>query len=127
MAGFISKVKQDFIDVDYFHKLSYEELEFLEAFLAEEVNGDTNHNFKKLNKMTKSRKRQLWGANNSKNRDAFAQAKARGMLDFSEGGAGDAIDGSIYKGKNTVEDAMIEYLHHKRRLERRKKLLKDGK
>lgn len=91
---FMLKNRQELIDYDYLHKLSDEELKFLNTFTEEFVGarlnhpGDVLHNSKEL-------KKDCFDRNNARNRDIFTRAKVDGSLDYLE---------DLYKEAVSVED-----------------------
>lgn len=77
--GVSCKIRNDFSDMDYAHKLDKNALNFLKAFNREYYNADLKHKYKKLHKSKKHRK-SVYDLNNEKNRDVYALLKCRGML-----------------------------------------------
>ena len=81
-----AKTRHDLLDADYLHKLSGEELEWYARFTAEWVSGafektkDKNdYSDNNLHK-TIEQKRELWRANNARNRCTFTVNKATNHL-----------------------------------------------
>lgn len=72
------RTRADLIDYDYLHKLSPQELDWLDRFTAEYVGADFRHE-KKLHKTQKAR-RDCYHRNNARNRCIFTTAKASGRL-----------------------------------------------
>ncbi len=79
------KTRQEAIaDVkSYFHKLSPEEKEWMNAFMEEENNANFNHSGPKLNKTSEDKKR-IYNKNNARNRCIFTREKAQNTLAFFE-------------------------------------------
>lgn len=72
------KTRYDLIDYDYLDKLSPEELDWLNRFTSEWANADFRHK-KKLHR-SKKKQREMYNANNARNRCIMTRAKASGML-----------------------------------------------
>lgn len=81
-----AKTRHDLLDADYLHKLSQEELEWYARFTAEWVSGafekDKNTDDYSDNNLheTIEQKRELWRANNARNRCTFTINKATNHL-----------------------------------------------
>lgn len=78
-----TRLRQEFLDIDYVDKLSEEEKEFLHRFMEEEVNASFSNTNKDINK-TKEEKRAIYNKNNARNRCLYSNKKATGLLEFSE-------------------------------------------
>jgi len=68
--GVSVKLRNDYADYDYIHKLNAKELNWLKGFHREYVNADFKHRYKKHYK-TKLKKRSIYSLNNSRNRDIY--------------------------------------------------------
>jgi hypothetical protein len=75
-----SRIKQEYHDIDYAHKLSEEEKEWLNSFMEEDLGARMNHTGPKLLAKDKEAQRESWRRNNSRNRDIYGQAKAQGRV-----------------------------------------------
>lgn len=81
-----AKTRHDLLDADYLHKLSQQELEWYARFTAEWVSGafekDKNTDDYSENNLheTIEQKRELWRANNARNRCTFTINKATNHL-----------------------------------------------
>lgn len=81
-----AKTRHDLLDADYLHKLSQKELEWYARFTAEWVSGafekDKNTDDYSENNLheTIEQKRELWRANNARNRCTFTINKATNHL-----------------------------------------------
>jgi hypothetical protein len=74
-----SRIRQEYIDYDYIDQLGKKELDFLNRFTEEETNANFKHGGKLINKTDKE-KRACYNRNNSRNRDIYSIAKARGQV-----------------------------------------------
>lgn len=74
-----SKIKQEFHDIDYAHKLNDKEKELMSAFLDETLGTNFKRNKKKIYK-SKSKQQELYRENNHRNVDIFANLRASGRL-----------------------------------------------
>lgn len=80
---FMLKNRQELIDYDYLHKLTDEELKFLNTFTEEFVGARLNHPGEVLHN-SKELKKDCFDRNNARNRDVFSRAKVDGSLDYLE-------------------------------------------
>lgn len=87
------KSRTELIDYDYLHKLSPEELQYLNDF-SEEYN---NAHIPKKNKIhkTKKLKKDCYDRNNARNRDVFTRAKAGNQLKYLEELRTNLVDDSL--------------------------------
>jgi hypothetical protein len=114
---YTSRVRQEFLDIDYLDQLSDKEKQFLHSFLEEYLGGNFQHSGKQLIK-SKKKMRELWRENNSRNRDLYGLSKARGAL-FSLDEIGyNAVDQNMIEhieGTNydVTEDSMIDLIDNK--------------
>lgn len=79
------KTRQEEIEdvKSYFHKLTPEEKEWMNAFMEEENNANFNHSGPKLNKSREDKKR-IYNKNNARNRCIFTREKAQDKLSYVE-------------------------------------------
>lgn len=73
--GFFSRIKQEYHDIDYAHKLTDKEKEFLSSFMEEDLGARFNHKRKKIYKKVAD-KRASYRRNNHRNYDMYSIAKA---------------------------------------------------
>lgn len=83
LKGRISKVKQEYLDYDYLDQLSPKELDWLNRFTEEHLNGNFEHKGTKLVKGKKKR-REIWRENNSRNRCIQSSKRATGFLQLTD-------------------------------------------
>lgn len=80
---FFSRIKQEFHDIDYAHKLSPEE----QAWLSKFMNEDLGANFTDKEDPIYTEKEDVkasYSRNNARNRDIYALQRAQGKLIYSE-------------------------------------------
>lgn len=111
------KMRKDLIDYDYLHKLTPEELKWLNSFTEEYINADFNHKGKRIHKKIiklkhikyKNKNKEIdvyksdsYKRNNDRNSDIYTRMQASGkLLDLD----------SISNKKDTgFEDRLIEKL-----------------
>ena len=80
---FFSKIKREFHDVDYVHKLNDEEKAWLSKFYNEDLGANFTDSGEEIYKDPKDKKK-AYSRNNARNRDIYAQARAQGKLMFSD-------------------------------------------
>ena len=109
-SNFMPKVRQEYFDLDYLHKLSDKEKEWMNKFMNEELNASFKNDGTDLNK-TKEEKRKAYSKNNSRNRCLYGITKANGLMQNE--------DVPIFNENNDIdnyeltEDAMIAELDRK--------------
>ncbi len=100
-----SKIKQEYHDYDYLDKLSPEEKEWLsqftEEYLGANLKPNKKHYKRKKNIHPAKYNKEIFGANNSRNRDIHSISKVTGKLDF------DIVETEDYE---VTEDDMIDYI-----------------
>jgi hypothetical protein len=106
-----SKIKQEFHDIDYAHKLSDKNKEWLSAFYEEDLGARFNHPNKKIYKKRKDRLAS-YNRNNCRIRDVYANAKASGNLLFEDPLKRIETGQNVDSGINDTEIQMIEYLDY---------------
>jgi len=96
------KNRQENIDFDYLHKLSEDELKWLNSFMEEYNGANFNHKGKKIHK-TKAGEKACYDSNNRRNRDVYSIAKTNDMLK--------ELNNKIDKGRKInsidIEDRLI--------------------
>jgi hypothetical protein len=103
------RIRREYLDFDYLDQLSDKDKEFLNKFVEEELNAS----FKKrgnLNK-TKAERREVYSANNQRNRDAFGIGKATNRLILT-GESVPYAEGNE-KSAHDYEDALIDFIDSK--------------
>ena len=118
------KVRKEFIDFDYLHKLDPEDLEYLNKVMEEELHASFKNDETDLNQSQED-KRRVYSNNNARNRDMYAITKASGLLtkieDKSNQENTEAIEhksdtkANYSESYNLEEDAMIARLDRKKK------------
>lgn len=104
---YTSRVRREYLDnLEYVDKLSEKEKEWLNNFNEEYLSANFNHPGKKLHK-TKAKRREIYGMNNAKNRDALAIAKASNSVRYGNKDIADLVD---QEAPSNPEDAIIEMM-----------------
>lgn len=80
---FFSKIKQEFHDIDYAHKLNEEEKAWLSKFMNEDLGANFTDKGEPIYK-TQEQKRESYQRNNKRNVDIYSTAKATGRLIYEE-------------------------------------------
>lgn len=118
-----SRIRQEYIDQDYLHKLSEEELKYLNDFMSEWNNAAVGKQSEaEKNKFHKTAKevKDCTDRNNKRNSDEYGVAKARNLvhkLDYET--LKEFIENSENKlNYNYVEDAMIDLLDDVKQLKK---------
>lgn len=75
--GVSAKIRNDFVDMDYLHKLNKEEFDFLKQFSEEYYNSNLKIN---MFHKTKKLKKMIWDKNNARQRCIYANYKTIGRL-----------------------------------------------
>lgn len=99
------KTRQDLIDYDYIDKLTDKEKAFLNSFTEEYVGANFKHKGKKLHK-SKTKKKDCFDRNNSRNRDIYTISKANDMLKELD----KKVDAKIKTTADDVENQLIEQI-----------------
>jgi hypothetical protein len=76
---FFSRVKQEYHDFDYIDKLGDKDKSILNSFIEESLGARFNHDGKKIYK-SKTKQREIFNENNSRQRDLYSLLKAQGRL-----------------------------------------------
>lgn len=103
-------MRAEALDMDYIHKLSPDEKEFLNSFIEETVNANFNHKGKKLIKKTKSKafnrdmRKKIYDDNNARNADVYTRKRAMGEIIF----LGEKTNMHTSPADNFNEDYVIE-------------------
>jgi len=109
-----SKIKQEFHDIDYAHKLDPETQDWLSRFMQEDLGARLNHPGKKIYKK-KQDKLDCYKRNNKRNFDMFSIAKATKMV--SQDDLNEYINNlqeTQGKSASDIEDELIEELDKKK-------------
>ena len=103
--GLNLRTRQEEIAIDYLHKLSKEEAEWLNKFNEEYVNASLDRtNLEKNIHSTKAAKQSIDKRNNDRKKDAYTREKASGSLVYIN-------DMTVEKSNNMdYEDSIIEKL-----------------
>jgi hypothetical protein len=111
-----SKVKQEFHDIDYSHKLSAKEKDWLSRFMEEDLGARLNHSGTKLNKK-KAQKKGCFDRNNARNRDLYSLARASGKLSGDDPArAIESLQEEYYDAQD-IEDRLIDAIDKKKATE----------
>jgi hypothetical protein len=78
---FFSRIKQEYHDIDYVEQLTEKQKDFLSRFMDEWLGAKLNNEGKVFHKSKKMR-RKCFNMNNSRNRDIYSIAKARGNIRY---------------------------------------------
>jgi hypothetical protein len=108
-----SKIKQLEHDVDYIHKLSDEDKEFMDQFMTEYLGANLNSHDNPLHK-SKAQRKSVFDRNNSRNRDIMSSATVTNRITYE----------IPERASDNYEEAFIDALDAKR--ERLKKLSDSG-
>jgi hypothetical protein len=111
-------IRQEFMDYDYLDQLSEKELQFLADFTDEYYNASVgkqsdngkNNRFHKSKELVK----ECQTNNNKRNNDLYGKMRSKNRI-VPIANTGQIIDDPDYKGsnkidKNSVEDAVIDYI-----------------
>lgn len=121
-----SRIRQEYIDMDYLDQLSEEELQWMNDFMKEWNNAGvsgikdkTNKTAEESNRFHKTAKeaKECTDRNNSRNRDMYSIAKAQNMIHKEDY---EIIAGWLEEkepvSNNYTEDAMVELLDESEKL-----------
>lgn len=107
------KIRADLLDQDYYNKLNDEELDWMNQFNEEYVNGrvykSKDGSYKPKFHKKKSERKLVNDMNNSRNRDAYSKAKITGKLD---------LELPKTRGFYTAEDEIIDAIDAQNEIER---------
>lgn len=106
-----SRVRREFLDMDYIDKLNEEEKKWLNNFMEGHLHANINKENRKMFKRKKDRKA-VYDANNARNRDTTAITKQSGYL-LNYGNMSIVIEENQEVKKDGYEDAVIEVLDNK--------------
>lgn len=109
---FNSKIRQPTIDQDYIDKLNDKEKEWLASFMEETNNANFNHGGKKHYK-TKTKKREIYNANNARQRDIMSQQQAMGRLNEFNKETEAYLENEEAQSMSDIEDSLIDYIDKK--------------
>lgn len=110
-----TRIRQEYLDADYLHKLSDTELEYLNQFYKEHYNAnfDKENNYKNnlLNVSDASTRKAVYKENNARNRDTFSSGKATGTLIYLDNVTlEEVMEGKQYSEVDHFENAMVDLL-----------------
>lgn len=77
-----TRVREEFNDFDYIHKLQFEDRDWLRRFQREYLNADFQHSGEQIH--PDELKKDCYNMNNSRNRDLYAITRAQNKLLFVE-------------------------------------------
>ena len=120
----ISKVKQEYLDIDYLSKLSPKDQLWLADFMAETLNAEVKSKTRKQNRFHKSKEsvKDVYDKNNARQRDSFGQMRAQGRLMYlSNENMSEYFDTEKTNLQNDQENAMVDLIDQKRALEKESK------
>jgi len=123
-ARYNSKIRQEYIDMDYIDKLSDDEKAWMNDFMSEWNNASVGKQAEaEQNRFHKTAKevKECTDRNNARNVDIYGVAKAKGMiskLDFEA--TQEIIEKKQQIGSNFTEDSMIDMLDNHRESEERR-------
>ncbi len=104
---YTSRVRREYLDnLEYVNQLNEKEKEWLNNFNEEYLSANFNHPGKQLHK-SKKKKREIYGMNNARNRDALAVAKARNSVRYATSDLAKLTDTEVSMNH---EDALIALL-----------------
>ncbi len=116
VRGLNSRVRQEYLDQDYLHKLNPDELAWLNKFMAEENTASFKNDGNDFNK-TKEERKKIYDRNNSRNRDQYGLIRNRvantKLLNYED--QINVVEEEL--GRNIavtqMEDAYAEYIDYK--------------
>lgn len=101
---YTTKVRREYLDMDYLDKLSEKEKEWLNKFTEEHLNASFQNSSKDLNR-SKTSKKKVYNENNARNRCLYGIAKASNRLDeVTYWDHEDKVEST------NPEDAIIDYI-----------------
>lgn len=77
---FFSRVKQEYHDIDYAHKLNEKEKAWMNSFMEEDLGANFDHRGKKIYKNSNPKRKASYRRNNYRNLDMYGQAKVQGKV-----------------------------------------------
>lgn len=105
-----SKIKQEYHDIDYAHKLDSKTAAWLNNFMEEDLGARLNHPGKKIYKTDADRKA-CYQRNNERNRDIYSNWRASGrLLTASSKAIENYLDSKMEETILNPEDEIIEAL-----------------
>lgn len=105
-----SKIKQEYHDIDYAHKLDAKDAQWLNNFMEEDLGARLNHPGKKVYRK-KADKRACYQRNNERNRDLYAASRATGtLLTASDTAIENYLDSLMEQTYLNPEDELIDQL-----------------
>lgn len=107
IAKYTTKVRREFLDMDYIESLTEAEKEWLNKFTEEYLNASFKNTSKDIHKSKKA-KRQLYNKNNAVNRDIYGVGKVNKLLNY---GTTDQLEYDTV----SPEDSIIDYIDESRK------------
>lgn len=107
------KTRLELLDYDYVDKLSDKDKQWLANFTDEYLHVNFNHSGKKFYK-SKTKKREIYNQNNSRNRDIFAREMAQNKLEYLGTHSGKSTE----ETPDNIEDALIYQIDNKEEIEK---------
>ncbi len=108
-----SRVRQELIECDYLHKLSPDELEWLNKFNGEYINASFENDGSDLDNSPEAKKAS-YSRNNARNRDLFGLIKSRvattKIVNYDESLPLVELEQSRFAPHDSVENAYLEYI-----------------
>lgn len=124
-----TRVRQEFLDADYLHKLDKSELEFYNKFCKEYYNNNADRsesgdwsedNF--FDRKDESVNKELNRDNNTRNNDIFGSRRAMGQLMYLDNSTMESvIESQQYTELNTFDESMADLSEPVKRKRRKKK------
>ena len=131
--GYNSRIRQEYIDMDYISELDdtvkncelpngemVTELEYISIFMKEWNSGGVSKQSEaKTNKIHRTAKevKDCTDRTNSRNRDQYSIAKAQNRVHKMDNSVlSDFVDDSILTNVNHMEDALIDFIDHSKKL-----------
>lgn len=117
--GYNSRIRSEYLDMDYIDKLSESEKEFLNKFSEEWVNASfkktPNGNYSRKNlHTTKAQRKECYDRNNARNRCTHSIARATGLKvnsDYSQ--IHELVESKGINNPDFMEDALIDFIDSK--------------
>lgn len=115
--GLNSRVRQEYLDMDYIDKLSPDEKAFLDKFAGEYYGGSFNKDGTDLTANDNEGYREAYDRNNARNRCLYGQVRnkvgATKLLNYDD--VKNVVEEHMAKdiNPNNIEDAIINYLDEK--------------
>lgn len=107
---FFSRVKQEYHDIDYAHKLNEKEKAWMNSFMEEDLGANFDHPGKKIYKNSNPKRKASYRRNNYRNLDMYGQAKVQGkVVDTKvEDALDEQFETDLIESINRRQEAAIE-------------------